>query len=649
MNRNKMNNYYEKDKFKNPNTEIRNVLLIDSFLPEEIEFIRNKSINIDNLKSKWSWLYENPSYAEDFFIFVVLPYFIAKPQLNNWELKKLCLSPFKYALKSYRDKFDSNFYTFGQLKRKYGNFNFSDLCRLIGEDKAKQKVNHAKKRIKDILGSDSPKIKKIRVYLRELDWDKDIDWTIFKFINKNRTDMIILEPKNTCSEENPLYMHKEWLTRIYRDENLHLNDPQIAQICGVNHSAIYKWRKRFGIQTKPDVQIKELKRKNSAGYVEKFMPMEYNHPNINKKYGERQKRREHVAIMENFLSNISQSESYIRFGLYPDEIKEKYLLSDRYLKKECVVHHINFIKSDNRINNLWPYENNQKHNELIDNLNKCFSFLIKVGQIFFENGKYYLNERCDYRKIPKEKLKELLKSHYKPNPYKNLKDVKNALIDKNIINWDEILADLQDWRIEYKVNQYKSFIIELNPYNYPSENNPLYMKKEWLETVYNDERFNLSDSRLAKICGVPKTRITDWRGNFGIEGGWKRWLRIINEGFVWILVPVNYNPNAYKRDGRMLEHRYLIERYLSRCCSEEIKSKYLEDGKYLKNGIIVHHINFDTLDNRLKNLWIFKSRSDHLSCHHSLYKLIDKLLKKNFLIFRKGRYLINYRKKKYHK
>jgi len=643
MNRNKMDNYYEKDKFKNPNTEIKNVLLIDSFLPEEIEFLRNKSINIDNLKSKWSWLYENPSYAVDFFIFVVLPYFIAKPQLNNWELKKLGLSPFKYALKSYRDKFDSNFYTFGQLKRKYGNFSFSDLCRLIGEDKAKQKVTHAKKRIEDILGSDSHKIKRIREYLRELDWDKDIDWTIFKFINKHRSDMIILDPKKPCSEENPLYMHKEWLTRVYKDENLRLNDPQIAQICGVNHSAIYKWRKRFGIQTKLDVQIKELKRKNSSGYVEKYMPMEYNHPNIDKKYGERQKRREHIAIMENYLSKISQSESYKRFGLSPVEIKEKYLISDCYLKKECVVHHINFIKIDNRIYNLWPYENNQKHNELIDNLNKCFSFLIKVGQICFENGTYYLNERWDYRKIPIEKLKELLKSHYNPNPYKNLKNIKNALIDKSLINWDQNITDPKKWQIEYKINQYKSYIVDLNPYQYPSENNPLYMKKIWLKTVYNDERFNLSDSKLSKICGVPKTRITDWRRKFDIEGDWKRWKRIENEGFVWILVPENYNPNAYKRDGRMMEHRYVIERYLSRCCGNEVKREYLNNGKYLKNDIIVHHINFDTLDNRLENLWVFKSRIDHLSGHHSLFKLVNFLLENKLLFFSKGIYLIKYK------
>lgn len=64
--------------------------------------------------------------------------------------------------------------------------------------------------------------------------------------------------------------------------------------------------------------------------------------------------------------------------------------------------------------------------------------------------------------------------------------------------------------------------------------------------------------------------------------------------------------NGYRRLmgrlGRELEHRFVIERYL---------------GRKLSKDEVVHHINFDKLDNRLENLQVL-SRSEHNIIHQKL-------------------------------
>lgn len=61
----------------------------------------------------------------------------------------------------------------------------------------------------------------------------------------------------------------------------------------------------------------------------------------------------------------------------------------------------------------------------------------------------------------------------------------------------------------------------------------------------------------------------------------------------------------------MLEHRFVMESYLAKHPELEISQKSLLNGKFLKPEYIVHHINLDTLDNRLENLWVCEEHKGH--------------------------------------
>ena len=69
--------------------------------------------------------------------------------------------------------------------------------------------------------------------------------------------------------------------------------------------------------------------------------------------------------------------------------------------------------------------------------------------------------------------------------------------------------------------------------------------------------------------------------------------------------------------------------------------KYLIDGKYLKSDCLVHHINFDPLDNGLENLWICENKVEHRKLETSLTFFVDDLLKSNIIAFRNGKYNLN--------
>lgn len=78
----------------------------------------------------------------------------------------------------------------------------------------------------------------------------------------------------------------------------------------------------------------------------------------------------------------------------------------------------------------------------------------------------------------------------------------------------------------------------------------------------------------------------------------------------YVLIYSSTHPNRDKRNY-VLEHRLVMEKHL---------------GRYLKPEEVVHHINDDRSDNRIKNLELFKNVGYH-NQHHK--KLLKQLLKEN--------------------
>jgi hypothetical protein len=94
--------------------------------------------------------------------------------------------------------------------------------------------------------------------------------------------------------------------------------------------------------------------------------------------------------------------------------------------------------------------------------------------------------------------------------------------------------------------------------------------------------------------------------NYGKRGdkttAWKTGKRI-SSGYIEIFCP--NHPNAI--NGQYIrEHRLVMEKYL---------------GRYLTQTEVVHHINGIKNDNRLFNLWLFKSNKEHLEFHNHVNKI----------------------------
>ena len=74
--------------------------------------------------------------------------------------------------------------------------------------------------------------------------------------------------------------------------------------------------------------------------------------------------------------------------------------------------------------------------------------------------------------------------------------------------------------------------------------------------------------------------------------------RMTHKGYVYILK--KGHPFA-DRDGYILEHRFVMEQHI---------------GRYLTSKEIVHHKNHTRNDNRIENLELHKSQSNHMSGHY---------------------------------
>ena len=74
--------------------------------------------------------------------------------------------------------------------------------------------------------------------------------------------------------------------------------------------------------------------------------------------------------------------------------------------------------------------------------------------------------------------------------------------------------------------------------------------------------------------------------------------RKIKKGYILIYKPDHKYSKTKK--GWILEHRAVVEDFIKR---------------ELKRGECVHHIDFDKKNNKIENLMIFKTQSDHMKFH----------------------------------
>jgi len=101
----------------------------------------------------------------------------------------------------------------------------------------------------------------------------------------------------------------------------------------------------------------------------------------------------------------------------------------------------------------------------------------------------------------------------------------------------------------------------------------------------------------------------------------------------------------------MYEHRYIIEQYFRTLLRKvtilreehidyQKAQEFINPQGFLKPDAIVHHVNFDSRDNRLLNFYVCDI-SEHRLVHGSIYQLVERLLDMGLIYFCNGIYFLD--------
>ena len=168
-----------------------------------------------------------------------------------------------------------------------------------------------------------------------------------------------------------LYKNRNWLHDQYRNQKK--NGDKIGEEVGVAGCTIRRWLKRFNIPIRSGSESHLLSAHKGK-----------DHPNW--KGGKRKYTQGYIGIL------IKE---------HPDSDKRGYILEHRLIAKQILerplkknehVHHINFVKDDNRPENLYICNSNKQHGEIKKTLFKLIPELMEKGIIKFnrQKGEYYL-------------------------------------------------------------------------------------------------------------------------------------------------------------------------------------------------------------------------------------------------------------------
>jgi hypothetical protein len=83
---------------------------------------------------------------------------------------------------------------------------------------------------------------------------------------------------------------------------------------------------------------------------------------------------------------------------HDDVLEHIKIMSDqlkRPIKKGEVIHHINFVRSDNRLKNLYLFSNISEHGKASKSLFKLVKNLLEFKVIEFKEGRYILNKKYE--------------------------------------------------------------------------------------------------------------------------------------------------------------------------------------------------------------------------------------------------------------
>ncbi len=155
-----------------------------------------------------------------------------------------------------------------------------------------------------------------------------------------------------------------------------------------------------------------------------------------------------------------------------------------------------------------------------------------------------------------------------------------------------------------------------------------YTNRDWLYKMYVTNE--LSIESISKICDVcvslihrylvrfeiPRRRFC---GKSGIKcGKWKGGRTVTTSGYIYIYQ--EGHPRARKKPYApyVPEQILMVEKHL---------------GRLLKKEEVVHHINEIKNDNRIENLYLFPSESDHQRYHQKLRRGSGEPITKSNLLF----------------